>query len=310
MLIFTTGGGRFGNQIFNVIHLWAWQQRFHPEKSLCVLPFWPFAALFDLEAGGGPMIQGKAPLLFNWAYRFYCKLPAPWNRRWLKFFALLVEVWGRLAGWKAFHRPQAVAVVLDLADPAFNAQVKSSSASLLSGWPIRSWPLVQQMQPLIKSSLKPKATYVKSAEAWVGAFRAECEVLIGIQIRHGDYKQWLDGAYFFTIEQYAHWMRTIESHYPGQKVGFLVTSDEQQDERHFEGLHFRWSQGSVNVGGHYLLSILELSLCDLIVGPNSTFSAYAALYGNTPLQWINTANFKFNPAAASSVFELQQGWSF
>ena len=41
--------------------------------------------------------------------------------------------------------------------------------------------------------------------------------------------------------------------------------------------------GSANVGGNWFESWVELSLCDFIVSPPSTFSATAAFLGRIPI---------------------------
>ena len=308
LVVFTHGGGRLGNQLFNVAHLWAWQEQMHPEARLCVLPFWPFAQLYSFPEADPGMVRGKASTFLRWAYGLYCRLPHPWSRRWMKMVGILLRTAGMLLGWSQWHMPHANEIVLDLSDPGFNQKTKSSSTTLLSGWLLRSWNLLEQQEQQLRAAIQAKPDFVLSASKHITAMREGCDFLVGVQIRHGDYKTWQDGKYFFSTAEVAAQMRAIEAAHPDKRVGFLVTSDEQQDESLFEGLNWQWSQGAAQNGGHYLLSILELGMCDLIVAPHSTFSAWAALYGDKPLYWMQRGQQAFSPAAAVKLSALKDHW--
>lgn len=308
LVVFTHGGGRLGNQLFNVAHLWAWQEQMHPEARLCVLPFWPFAQLYSFPEADPGMVRGKASPFLRWAYGLYGRLSHPWNRRWMKTVGALLRVWGTMSGWLQMHLPHADRIVLELSDDGFNRQVRQAQTILLSGWLLRSWTLVEQQQQRLRTAIQPDAAFAASAASFVQAFRSKHDLVVGVQIRHGDYKTWQDGKYFFSTAEVAAQMRAIEAAYPDKRVGFLVTSDELQDESAFEGLNWCWSQGAAQRGGHFLLSILELGHCDLIVAPHSTFSAWAALYGDKPLFWMRRGDLSFTPASAMKLSALKDHW--
>jgi len=103
---------------------------------------------------------------------------------------------------------------------------------------------------------------------------------VGVHIRHGDYKEWKGGQFYFPPTRYAEWMRQLAGQLPNQKVAFLVCSDEQRSEAEFPGL-------SVGLGAGSALGDMEaLSRCDYIFGPQSTYSQWASFYGNKPLQLL------------------------
>ncbi len=308
LVVFTHGGGRLGNQLFNVAHLWAWQEQMHPESRLCVLPFWPFAKLYSFPDADPCMVRGQANWFLSKSYALYCTLPHPWSRRWMKTVGVMLRLWGLLSGWLQLHLPHGDSIVLDLSDQGFNKHVQNARTTLLSGWLIRSWKLVEQQQVPLRKAIQPERSFVSLASKHVASIHEHCDVLVGVQIRHGDYKHWQNGKYFFSTEEVAAQMRAVEVAYPQKRVGFLVTSDEPQDESLFEGLNWWWSQGAAQKGGHYLLGILELGMCDFIVAPHSTFSAWAALYGDKPLYWMQRGNKSFTPEAAVKLSALKDHW--
>ena len=86
---------------------------------------------------------------------------------------------------------------------------------------------------------------------------------------------------FYETHQYAKVMHSIAAQFPGRKVAFLVCSDEQQNPSAFAGLHVTLSDNPAAV------DMYALADCDLIVGPNSSFSQWASFYGNVPLHILN-----------------------
>ncbi len=308
LLIFTKGGGRLANQLLNVTHLLAWHHAIQPGYRICVMSFWPFTGHFDLPLGEEGMLAGKSPVWLKTIYRIYQKLPTPWNRRFLKLIIAALEIRTLTGGWQKHRYQEAERIVLDLEDTAFNARLAKGGVHLLSGWLIRSWRLVKQEQTYIRAHCQPMLTFRKQAEEHIAAFKRKHELVIGIQIRHTDYRHWREGKYFYPTTSYVNWMKEIAAGYGQKKVGFLITSDEVQDEKLFEGLSWTFSSGAANLNGHFMLSIMELSLCDIIIGPNSTFSAWASFYGNKPLYWISDQNFKLSPAYSADFYDLKDNW--
>jgi len=308
LLIFTKGGGRLANQLLNVTHLLAWHHAKQPVFRICMMSFWPFINHFDLPLGDTCMLTGKSPSWLKFIYRIYLRLPSPWNRRFLKVIISLMELRARMGNWQHHKYPEAERIVLDLEDAAFNASLAQGGTHLLSGWLIRSWRLVKQEQFYIRANCKPNETFRNLAESHISAFKEKHDLVVGIQIRQTDYRHWRDGKYFYPTASYVAWMKEIAAGFGDKIVGFLITSDEVQDENLFEGLSYIFSSGAANLQGHFMLSVLELSLCDLIVGPNSTFSAWASFYGQKPLYWISDQKFQISPAYAADFYNLKDNW--
>ena len=117
---------------------------------------------------------------------------------------------------------------------------------------------------------------IQAAEAAKEA-RDGCDVLVGVHVRQGDYKEHLNGKYHYMTGEYARLMRDVSSLFAGMTVGFLVCSNAKQDLNAFHGLH--WSAGD----GHMVVDLYSLAKCDFLIGPPSTFSQWASFYGQVPL---------------------------
>jgi hypothetical protein len=64
---------------------------------------------------------------------------------------------------------------------------------------------------------------------------------------------------------------------PAQEIRFLVCSDEPIDAAAFAGLDV--ARGT----GHLLEDMYALAGCDYLIGPPSTYTAWASFYGRVPL---------------------------
>jgi hypothetical protein len=120
--------------------------------------------------------------------------------------------------------------------------------------------------------------------------RCDAEIVVGIHIRQGDYEQWRGGQFYLTTQEYVQLMWTFVEQFPGKKVGFLVCSNEEQEERFFDGLTY------ANGPGHPVSDLYSLSRCDYIIGPLSTFSQWASFYGKVPLCHIEKGQGMITPA--------------
>ena len=126
-----------------------------------------------------------------------------------------------------------------------------------------------------------KAPLEKARLALATRARGDSDVLIGVHIRHGDYRTFCDSIMFYETHQYAKVMHGIAKQFPARKVAFLVCSDERQDASVFAGLNVTLSDNPA------VVDMYALAGCDFIVGPNSSFSHWASFYGNVPLHILN-----------------------
>ncbi|HBG05921.1 MAG: hypothetical protein A2075_04065 [Geobacteraceae bacterium GWC2_58_44] len=152
----------------------------------------------------------------------------------------------------------------------------------VEGLEFRDWESLVKYRREILEFLAPKTSYVGAAMMLVGKARAGTEcVLCGIHMRRGDYKRHKSGLWFYSIEQYAAKMREVQELFGSPKpVRFLVCSDESLHQDAFQGLPVAFGSG------RFMEELLALSQCDMILGPPSSFSAWASFYGDVPLRFL------------------------
>jgi len=110
--------------------------------------------------------------------------------------------------------------------------------------------------------------------------------LIGVHIRHGDYRHFMDGKYFYTFEEYHQILKEVRILFPHQKVRFCICSNVPIEKEKFYGLDI------VTGPGEAIDDMYVLAGCDYLVGPPSTFTIWASFYGNTPLYQIEDPESK------------------
>ena len=107
---------------------------------------------------------------------------------------------------------------------------------------------------------------------------------IGIHMRQGDYATWRGGKFYYTSEYYALKALQLEKEL-GQKATYFIASNTHPDElsKKLKNSYF------INRASAYQ-DINLLAQCDFILAPPSTFSRWAAFYGQGPLIVLNGKN--------------------
>ncbi|MDR3456736.1 MAG: hypothetical protein P4N60_04780 [Verrucomicrobiae bacterium] len=186
--------------------------------------------------------------------------------------------------------------VTRLDDPRLLSQLAGARTVFFYGWSFRSPELVQRHAETIRAYFQPVEAIAAASREAVARMRAQAEVLVGVHIRHGDYRTWKNGQYFYPVEQYATWMRTLAAQFPGRRVAFLVASDEPRTLEEFPGLTAGFCPGSP------VADIYALAGCDYIFGPPSTYSQWASFYGNTPLLQLQSRAVPIEPGLFAVSF--------
>jgi len=103
--------------------------------------------------------------------------------------------------------------------------------------------------------------------------RSRCDLIVGVLIRHGDYRQWMVGKYFFPTSTYIRWIREIVEIFPNQNIGFFITgNDDLLPEGIADIPHMFRSHRDPSTR-------FMLSECDYIIAPVSSFAGWAAYVG-------------------------------
>ena len=126
--------------------------------------------------------------------------------------------------------------------------------------------------------------YEANVENLINKVRESCDLLVGVHIRRGDYKNYLGGKFYYEIDDYISVMQKTEKLHSDKRVGFLVCSNESQDKNKF-------SRFTVAFGtNHIIEDMYSLARCDYLLGPPSSYSRWACFYGDAKIYMIKDPN--------------------
>jgi Glycosyl transferase family 11 len=147
------------------------------------------------------------------------------------------------------------------------------------GWLLRGSECLKKHGDEVREYFTPVDPYQSNIKILISSLKEDCDVLIGVSVRHGDYRKFAGGKYFYSIETYVKLLKQIEALFSNKSVKFFICSDEKQDIKIFEaaGLDFYFSSG------HFVENLYSLAACDYTVSPPSTYGMWASFYGKTPL---------------------------
>lgn len=129
----------------------------------------------------------------------------------------------------------------------------------------------------IKTYFSPLEVYQNNIDSLIKNCYREVDVLVGVHIRRGDYKHFMNGIFYFEDEIFYDKMQQIKELNKDKKVGFLICSNGKIDFNLFKGLNI------YKANNHLIEDMYSLAECDYILGPPSTYTMWASFYGDRPL---------------------------
>ena len=96
---------------------------------------------------------------------------------------------------------------------------------------------------------------------------------IALHARRGDYREWAGGKYYFSWDDYRGWIREARKRWVDRSPRILVFSDEIVPGE------IRNEAGVEVTGGTAGQDLFRMAGCEVILGPPSSFSDWAAWYG-------------------------------
>ncbi len=169
----------------------------------------------------------------------------------------------------------------NLNNPNFVKNAKHKIVYLSGAWYDDNENFVKHANK-IRQFFTPTQFYQTKVLEKINNIRNRDKVLVGVHIRKGDYKDFMDGKYYFENNIYAKRMKEIELIFAekGKNIHFLICSNETINQDDFKGFNTHFSKD------HFIVDLYSLAKCDYIIGPLSTFSRWASFYGNVPLLHI------------------------
>ena len=144
-----------------------------------------------------------------------------------------------------------------------------------------------QTKKELQHIFRPRQEITEKANLMMSDIRKEADIVVGVHIRHGDYKTFCGGRYYYTLEEFHQFMLQIQKLYSDKRIAFFISSNESFTVDVFKNcMCYRF--GKETSGD--ILDLHTLSLCDLIIGPWSTYSRWASFIGEVPLCFIKNRN--------------------
>jgi hypothetical protein len=169
----------------------------------------------------------------------------------------------------------------DMSDPSFRQLVRETPILVVKdGWLFRDFGSLVRHAEAVRRVFDPVEDHARGVARVIDAARRDCDLIVGVHIRHGDYARWNGGRYFYTSADYARLMARLLDSLPDRRVRFLVCSDAPQDFGAFAGLD------AVPGPNHQLEDMYAFAACDYLMGPPSTYTLWASFYGSVPLYYL------------------------
>jgi hypothetical protein len=165
----------------------------------------------------------------------------------------------------------------DLSGKDFIRLQSNAQLILARGWLFRDYNNIIKHAEAIRNFFTPIDPYVSNISQLIAKARNDCDVLVGVHIRQGDYRIFANGKYFYHTADYCQFMKQIIEVFWNKKVKFIICSNVYQNEGFFKGLNY------IMGSNHIVEDMYTFTKCDYLVGPPSTYTGWASFYGSVPI---------------------------
>lgn len=231
-------------------------------------------------------------LFFDWTIEDFPNLlncPFIYFPLWHKWYLERGNGWNNYKGltWKATHNEH-----MDRVFKLFGC---------VKGWQTRTdTRYLAQTKKQLQHIFRPKDEITSKAENLIKELRKNSDIIVGVHIRRGDYATWNDGKFFYSLEQYHQFMLRIKETHKDKRVSFFISSNENFSTDIFKDCTcMRFDKEPSGA----ILDLYTLSICDLIIGPFSSFSRWASFIGEVPLCFIETKEQDFKDENFSKIID-------
>lgn len=171
----------------------------------------------------------------------------------------------------------------------------------VKGWQTRTdIRYLTQTKKQLQHIFRPKDEITTKAERLISELKMNNDIVVGVHIRRGDYATWNDGKFFYSLEQYHQFMLRIKSLYKDKSVAFFISSNEDFSTDIFDDcICVRFGKEPSGA----ILDLYTLSICDLIIGPFSSYSRWASFIGEVPICYLENANQSFDENSFSPIVD-------
>jgi hypothetical protein len=311
---FANGGGRFGNQLINQMHFYAFEKAFDGVEvvNLAALDYYDYFSdpnlIFNTESLTA--IDASVRQITQNVRKQSSFLSKVIFSTYIHFKTMMAQVMPSRSVLKSGDTHGFDPVDINIhhwdqisLDETASEHFQQFREVVLMGWPIRNWNLVFEMENDIKSAFNLRDKHFRPSREFTSRLRKKYKTIIGVNIRQTDYKDYQNGRFYYSTDQYLSWIKKLNDRY--DDAGFIIASDEDQEMDNFpENCYL--SPGNRRFGGHFLTDWGALSQCDIIACPPSTFSYTAGFLGDCrfiPLLPENNGKDWIQPLNKSEILE-------
>ena len=165
---------------------------------------------------------------------------------------------------------------VDLDWPELHEMLRRWGTVYIQDWHFRTADGCRKHVDAIRRYYAPWPGRMLAVRECLDRARAGERFVIGVHIRHGDYKDFEGGKYYHSHERYREAMERAREVFAGKDVVFVLCSDEPIPWDVFDGLDVMGGPGTE------LQDLYTLAGCDVLIGTLSTYLKWASYYGDAP----------------------------
>lgn len=161
--------------------------------------------------------------------------------------------------------------------------LRNAPITFLFGWRFRSYDLFKKHSPSIKEYFRFSDN--ETADQFIRNLRQEHDFVLAVHVRQGDYKEYMDGSFFLSLQEYGVAIRSVLSSLEVRNPAVVILSNSNQDLSSLDDVT------AIHGPGDAISDMQVMSMSDMILAVPSTFSRWASFVGEVPLCYIDRDSF-------------------
>lgn len=244
--------------------------------------------------------HGRSVMSMRFAYKYqYFRIC---DTKWHNFTTYLAGKW--LSRWKLIPTISYDQEFNPVSYSELETRILGTHNLMVEGWGVRYLDLMFKYIDEIRDLFAFNDETEHSVNNFLSQNSSEGSVRIGVHIRRGDYKTWNNGRFYFHDEEFIQTVLGLIGLLPGREIEVYICGNDphlkhEVYENSLKGAKVMFPNG--NPGEDLCL----LSQCDYLVGPPSSFSLIATMYGKTLLYWMGVGE----PMSLVSFHDFKY-WSY
>lgn len=156
---------------------------------------------------------------------------------------------------------------------------------IIEGWGVRYYDLFLKYKQEILDLFEFKREIRNKISKLLANTSDEDTIKIGVHIRRGDYQTFFNGIYFFYDYAFLYYIKSTMEMFPGRKFSVYVCGNDPNLDKDYYIRNLPDAK-VVFPDGNPGEDLCILSECDFLLGPPSSYSLVATMYGKARLHWM------------------------